>query len=530
MGSGPLKWGFMMNFKSLLLPLLGSQLGWSAITLTFQDPKMAPIEGVSCAQAGGTPVLSNAQGVAILSGVSSILPVNQGRSNSPLFNIPLNAGEKATLTIFDSKGQKVSTRDIRLGDQYNFDKASPGVYHIRISSKSLTVSQSVVSMGTEMRFTGASVDESVSASALRKSSAALGITCEKAGYATKVYEFTDGDTKTVGFGVPISRPFKRGDYPLYPGFNLEVAEDFTTASWPAGLTWDAAYKSNDVVWEPSDGGFGGNRVRFHPGNLIFKDDALFLRIEKTPQPASFSYSEGQNCEADGVTKNLAFCTAGNPNGGAKFAPPSEFKGAELRTKNNHFRFGRYEVNIDPPNRGPGPGTANGFIAAMFTWFTPRDLHWRENDIEILGDKTNTYLTNIFFTNKNPAWEASIESSNFNTAPPPPTAFDPRTAHTYAFEWLPKSVKWYVDGILVRTYGEGGTNKAGVEISQLSTKVLFNFWLMAGGPVGGLGNANEYPIEAKFDFFRYYRWDQDGDKKTYPEVPCLNKFSQGCDKL
>lgn len=517
-----------MGFRSLSLTLLCSQLGWSNITLTMQDPKQAPIQGVSCAVAGGAPAVSDAQGALVLSASASIIPVRQGRDHAPLFDIPLAVGDKAALTIFDSKGQRLAGKDISFGEVYNFANVSPGVYHVRITGKGLTVSQNVVSMGNGMTFSGVSPSNgSEGPGALGKTSAALAVTCEKTGYATKQYQFNDADVKTVGFGIPISRPFKAADYPLYPGFNLEVAEDFTTANWPHGLTWDANYRSNDTVWEPSDGGFGGNRVRFSPDNLIFKNDALVLRIDKTPQPASFSHSEGDNCEAAGVTTNLAFCTASNPNGGAKFAPPADFKGGEVRTRNNHFRFGRYEVNIDPPDRGTAVGNADGFIAAMFTWFTPRDFHWRENDVEVLGNKTNTYLTNIFFTNKSPTWDASIESSNQASAPP--SAYDPRIAHTYAVEWLPTSVKWFVDGELVRTYG-GATLKPGVEISQLSTKVVFNFWLMAGGAVGGVGAGNVYPIEAKFDFFRYYRWDQDGDKKTYPEVECMNKNSSGCNKL
>jgi hypothetical protein len=516
-----------LKFHLVLSISVFAQVGWSAITLTMQDPKQQPIAGVSCSQAGGPAAVSNAQGVVALSGISGIIPVRQGRQNAPLFDIPVAAGDKAVLTVFDSKGQKVANRDIRFGEEFNVATGTPGVYYVKIHGRNVSVSQSVVNMGTGMAFAGVTPSYMAASTSLRKSAAVADVTCGKTGYATKVFQLNDGDTKTIGFGIPVGRAFDRAAYTLYPGMNLEVAEDFTTAGWAAGLTWDANRVSADPVWEPSDGGFAGNRVRFHPDNIKFKNDAMYLVIEKIPQAPSFSRSEGDNCEAPGVTTNN-FCTASNTFGGAKFAPQSEFKGAEIRTKNNDFRFGRYEITIDPPDRGPGPGTADGFIAAMFTWFTPRDLHWRENDIEILGSKTTGFLTNIFFTNKSPNWAADIESSNQNTTPAAP--YNPRESHVYAFEWMPKYVKWYVDGKLVRTYGEGGQTKPGVEISQMSTKVLMNFWLMAGGAVGGAGNANEYPIETKFDSFRYYRWDQDGDKKTYPEVTCLNPLSVGCDKL
>jgi beta-glucanase (GH16 family) len=517
-----------MHFRLASVMALCAQTGFSAITLTLQDPEQKPISGVSCVQVGSTAaVTTGADGVAALGNISGILTPRQGLRMQPLFDVPVAPGDKAMLSIFDSRGKRVAVRDLRAGETFDFSAAAPGVYYVRLIGRNLNVSQSVAAMGSSLSFTGVDAAARDQATGLRKAAAEAQVTCSKTGYATKTYTLNDGDAKTIGFGVPIGRAFDPSKYAKYPGFNLEVAEDFNTNDWAQGLKWAPGYVSNDAVWEPSDGGFGGNRVRFSPDNIVFKNDAMVFRIDNAPQPASFSKSEGDNCEADGVTTNLTFCTAQNPNGGAKFAPPSDFKGAEIRTKNNHFRFGRYEITIDPPDRGPGAGTADGFIAAMFTWFTPRDFHWRENDIEVLASKTNTYLTNIFFSNKNPLWNANIESSNQNTAVP--GAYDPRQAHTYAFEWLPTSVKWFVDGNLVRTYDKT-TAKAGVEISQLSTKVVMNFWIMAGGAVGGAGANNQYPLETKFDNFRYYRWDNDGDKKTYPEVACLNPASQGCSKL
>jgi beta-glucanase (GH16 family) len=516
-----------MHFRLASVMALCAQTGFSAISLTLQDPTEKPIAGVSCSQAGGNAaVTSDANGAAVIGSISGILTARQGLEHQPLFDVPVGQGDKARLSVFDGRGQRVASRELRMGETYDFSVAAPGVYYVRISGRNLNVGQGVAAMGTRMTFTGVDAQAREPSTGLRKAAAEVQVTCSKAGYATKTYTLNDGDAKTIGFGIPIGRAFDPAKYPKYPGFNLEVAEDFNTADWTGGLKWAPGYVSNDAVWEPSDGGFSGNRVRFSPDNIVFKNDAMYLRIDSIPQPASFSKSEGDNCEADGVTTNLQFCTSQNPNGGVKFAPAADFKGGEIRTKNNHFRFGRYEVDIDPPDR-TGPNSADGFIAAMFTWFTPRDFHWRENDVEILGSKANTFLTNIFFSNKNPVWDANIESSNQNTAVP--GTYDPRQPHTYAVEWLPASVKWFVDGNLVRTYGTG-TLKAGVEISQLSTKVVMNFWLMAGGAVGGAGANNQYPLETKFDNFRYYRWDNDGDKKAYPEAACLNKASQGCSKL
>ncbi|GEM_PF-7100669 len=508
-----------MNFRFALILLSGVQLGWSTISLTMKDPSDMAIAGVSCAVGTGAASISDASGALVLSSSAGIIPIRQDLTNNPLLDIPVSTGEKAVLSVFDSRGHRIIQRDIRNGESFDFATSTPGVYFVRITGRNLNVSQSVAVMGGHLAFSGV-YPANEAPNALRKSAAAVDVACSKTGYATKVFPLSDGDVKTIGFGAPIGRAFDRTKYPLIPDFNLEVAEDFNTADWANGLTWDGSYKSNDIVWEPSDGGFGDNAVRFKPDHIIFKDNALFMKMENIPQAKSISHSESQNCDKTAANSECPDKTTFN-------ADTTSFVSGEIRTTNKNFRFGRYEINIDPPDNGTAVGNADGFLAAMFTWFTPRDLNWREIDIEILGNKPSSFLTNMFFGNKQPSYAPALESPVY----PAPAGYDPRTAHTYAFEWLPKTVKWYVDGALVRTEGVGGTTtNAKVEISQMNTKVVMNFWKLRGGGapiVGGVGANNKYPIEAKFDNFRYYRWDQDGDKKTYPETVCQLKTSNGC---
>lgn len=507
-----------MNFRSAYLLPFCIQMGWSSITLTLQDPAQKPIAGVSCSVGGGTPVVSDASGAIVLTNVSGIIPIHRNQNNNPLLDVPVFQGENADLTVYNSRGQQVAHRDLRFGENFEFTAGVPGLYYVRIKGRDLNVSQSVLAMGGNLSFSGVS-PASQNPVAARKAAAAVDVVCSKAGYATKTYAINDGDTKTIGFGMQIGRAFDPSKYPKVAGFNLEVAEDFNTADWSKGLTWDANFVSNDIVWEPSDGGFGDNDVRFNPSQLSFKDDALYMKMEKIHQAASLSHSESMNCDP---SASVSEC----PNKTTFTADTTAFVSGEVRTKTKGFRFGRYEITIDPPDNGTNIGNADGFLAAMFTWFTPRDLHWREIDIEILGNKPNSFLTNMFFANNRPSFDVSFQSDVY----PAPAGFDPRAAHTYAFEWLPKSVKWFVDGNLVRTEATGSIKNPKVEISQLNTNVVMNFWKLRGGGapiVGGTGANNKYPIEAKFDNFRYYRWDEDGDKKTYPETVCLLKTSNGC---
>jgi beta-glucanase (GH16 family) len=194
---------------------------------------------------------------------------------------------------------------------------------------------------------------------------------------------------------------------------------------------------------------------------------------------------------------------------------------EIRSRNTDFRYGRYEVTIDPPDKGSAPGNGAGFLAAMFTWHTPRDVNWREIDIEVMGNNDAGFLTNLFFANNQPQYSPNIEKPNPNTKPA--AAFNSKAANKYAFEWLPGKVNWYVNDALVRTLSEnpadGAANYLGsLKVSKLGSKVVMNFWSLNNASVGGLMSTNQYPMEAKFDNFRYYRWDEDGDKVKYPETP------------
>lgn len=491
-----------------LYMMLAAQASWSAITLTIQDPKQLPLAGVSCAQTGGAAVVSDAQGKATVAIGTSLKPAFGGKRANPLFNIPVESGEKVSLTLFDSRGQVVAAKNIGSGDELNFRSSARGVYHLRISGAGLSVSQSLVNMGTGFQFVGF-VPSRDAFGALTKASAtaAVEVTCQKAGYATKVYSLNDGAAVTLGFGMQIGRTFDRNAFPKFPGFNLEVVEDFNTADWGTGLTWDANYSSNDVVWEPSDGGFDDNQTRFDPAQVKFRDNSLVMVMEQKTVAASFSHSETDNCNPVG-NLNTAKCPRTT-------AAARNLASGEIRSKNTDFRYGRYEITIDPPDNGTAVGNADGFIAAMFTWFTPRDRNWREVDIEVLGNKNNTFLTNLFFANNVFRWQPGIEKPNKETKPV--AAFDAKASHKYAFEWLPGMVKWYVDDELVRTVGTGGETLGSLQVSKLGSKVVMNFWLL-NADVGGTGAGNKYPIETKFDNFRYYRWDEDGDKVKSPETP------------
>jgi beta-glucanase (GH16 family) len=194
------------------------------------------------------------------------------------------------------------------------------------------------------------------------------------------------------------------------------------------------------------------------------------------------------------------------------------KSGELRTIYNNFRYGRYEVRMK------APVGASNYIFTMFSYRTPAYLNWREIDIEVQASPTNSFISNLITAGAGTRlWSASIEEAArqypFGGDPAAqaiPTGFDTQADyHTYAFEWLPTSIKWFIDDELVRIKKAGeGQNK--LPIPELSTKIIMNLWIFPTKDLGGGDPAlNVYPFSGQYDWFRFYKWNDD---QTYP---CAN---------
>ena len=113
------------------------------------------------------------------------------------------------------------------------------------------------------------------------------------------------------------------------------------------------------------------------------------------------------------------------------------------------------------------------------------------------------------------WNAGIEDSTTsypyggNGGSALPAGFNTSSDyHIYAFEWLPTSVKWFVDGTMVREKLDG-VGKNNLIIPKESAKIIMNMWVFGNQDLGG-GDpaANVYPIYGQYDWFRFYRWNSD----------------------
>lgn len=157
----------------------------------------------------------------------------------------------------------------------------------------------------------------------------------------------------------------------------------------------------------------------------------------------------------------------------------EYRGAEYRTK-AAFTYGRFEVRLKSAQR-------EGMLSSFFTYndnypATP----WNEIDIEILG----RYSDDVQF---NP-----ITPGQVNHEVHYQTLFNPaQDFHTYAFEWTPTYVAWFVDGKEVH-------RQTGAHIQALSypQKIMMNVWNPSYANWVGAWNANVLPAFAYYDWVSY----------------------------
>lgn len=130
-----------------------------------------------------------------------------------------------------------------------------------------------------------------------------------------------------------------------------------------------------------------------------------------------------------------------------------YSGAELRSK-DFYGFGRYEVSMKAIKN-------DGVVSSFFTYTGPSDNNpWDEIDIEILGKDTTKVQFNYFTDGKGN--HEKLVDLGFDAS---------EDFHTYAFEWRPNRIDWFVDGQKVHT--------AITTIPQTEGKIMMNAWCGTG---------------------------------------------------
>jgi beta-glucanase (GH16 family) len=277
--------------------------------------------------------------------------------------------------------------------------------------------------------------------------------------------------------------------PTYPGVKLRLVEDFDS---PLDL-------DTDEIWTYSDGFSDQAQARFIKNAITFASGSAQITMDKPAggAPTGPTYAE---------------CTA------AAFPAPFNTAAAqtsgELRTKYNNFKYGYYEFRIKPP-----VNTTGNFIAAAFTFRTPKWQNWRELDIELqAAGKSRVVPTNVIVGENQAGWSAGISDALDATV-----TFDTQADfHTYGFDWEPSAVSFYIDRATnptpVRVYAMGSK----LPIPDKSAKIMMNFWLFTSSALGGGDPANNrYPMTMLVDYVRFYKSDQEPFYPCTPTPACLS---------
>jgi endo-1,3-1,4-beta-glycanase ExoK len=160
-------------------------------------------------------------------------------------------------------------------------------------------------------------------------------------------------------------------------------------------------------------------------------------------------------DPDGMTLTLA-----------KVPGKLPFSGSEFQ-RNGTYGYGRYEVVMKASE-------ASGAVSSFFTYTGPHfgDPH-DEIDFEFLGRTPR--LVHLTYFNNGDNHQVEI-----------PLWFDTAMGdHLYAFEWMPDSIRWYVDGVKVY---EVSAKTAKLKLPTTTGRVMVNLWAGAGPTTGWTGEA------------------------------------------
>jgi len=163
--------------------------------------------------------------------------------------------------------------------------------------------------------------------------------------------------------------------------------------------------------------------------------------------------------------------------GSSFAldPIHEAGFAKLRYHDQSIKYGKFETRMHVPVI---PGTVPNFYL-----ITREDGKWEEIDYEWLGKLPDGFASNVH-SNYNNFTSDYYQPFHFRID---------EGYHTYAIEWAPDYLKWFVDGVMVRSSVE----KNG--------QILEEFWDTRGNSLGSRTKSHNYLQSFRNINGMFYEW-------------------------
>lgn len=192
----------------------------------------------------------------------------------------------------------------------------------------------------------------------------------------------------------------------------------TSAAVNNNYLWENLNNYDHSKWYASDGWSNGSMFdcTWRDTNVSFENGIMTLRLDEDKKATSTS---------------------------------PKYAGAEYRT-NDFYGYGMYSTRMKPAKN-------TGIVSSFFTYTGPTDgTPWDEIDIEFLGKNTNCVQFN-YYTNGRGNHEY-VHWLGFDAS---------QSYHTYAFNWQPNYIAWYVDGKEV--------HRAWNDIPSHPGKIMLNMW-------------------------------------------------------
>ncbi|MGL1904007.1 MAG: glycoside hydrolase family 16 protein [Fibrobacterales bacterium] len=299
----------------------------------------------------------------------------------------------------------------------------------------------------------------------------------------KYWIYYDNNGNNTGY---VDYTFDGSSFPdgptAYPGYT-GIYSGYT-------LVIDERFDGNDInnaLWAKGDGGVGGETMcRFQPQGVEVNNGTMKMTVRNEYVAESWSYDHGKMRRAE------------------------NYSCGELRTK-NEYRYGRIEARYKLPTT-----PATGCIQSLFTYDTDYD-EWVELDVELECGRPGTMQSNYIYgegaSTWNWEWQATRTWGAWERVHTTPKS--QKEWITYAMEWTPSYVKWFMDGVEVRHMDAGMIDcypnciAPAIRSAQLPnhfTKIMMNFWIPnygVGPNFGGDPSGNQYPMVTEYDWFRYY---------------------------
>lgn len=187
-----------------------------------------------------------------------------------------------------------------------------------------------------------------------------------------------------------------------------------------------------------------------------------------------------------LTQSLAALCLGV--GLAQVAIAKPYSGAEIFTLEDDL-YGKYVVRMRAAK-------GSGVISNFFLWKDESEMDgvfWEEVDVEVFGkDNAMSWQSNIISGRgeRETSEEVHHHGTSFGDA-----------YHTFTLEWSPDTVRWLVDGQLIRTSHRG-------QASDLTSpaQLRLNFWPPNITEWVGAWDHNILPLYMYVNWVEYHRWN------------------------